>query len=232
METNGEDLWTIEELRAKAAEALSGAGYSGVASGRVRDVPDQRTIRYYSTLGLLDRPSGARGRVALYGSRHLRQIVAIKTLQSGGKSLAEIQQAVAGASDSELASLGGRLDRASPRPTSEARMPRPLRSETFWREPSSAPPPPVVIETPPVVTLQATRLGPDVTLLLNTVRPIDEDDLGVIRMAAAPLIELLRLRGLIGPNGDSRVAGVHSSPSASPVPARDDRGTLSQKEAP
>ena len=40
-------------------------GYDGPPNGRVRDVPDRRTIRYYTTIGLLDRPaevSGCHGR--------------------------------------------------------------------------------------------------------------------------------------------------------------------------
>ena len=42
-------------------------------------------------------------------------------------------------------------------------------------------------------------IGDGVTLSLSTRRAMDDDDLRVIRMAAAPLIELLKLRGLIGP---------------------------------
>jgi hypothetical protein len=49
-------LWSIDELRAEVARALS-VGYAGAASGRVRDVPDLRTIRYYTTLCLIDRPA-------------------------------------------------------------------------------------------------------------------------------------------------------------------------------
>ena len=75
MKNGDESFWTIEELGERIAEALGGQGYDGVPSGRVRDVPDLRTIRYYTTLGLLDRPAAMRGRTALYGSRHLLQLV-------------------------------------------------------------------------------------------------------------------------------------------------------------
>ena len=70
--------------------------YAGQASGRVRDVPDRRTIRYYTTLGLIDRPAAMRGRTALYGLRHLLQLAAIKRLQAHGLSLAEVQQRLVG----------------------------------------------------------------------------------------------------------------------------------------
>lgn len=60
-------------------------------NGQVRAVPDERTIRYYATLGLLDRPVAMRGRTALYNARQVAQVVAIKRLQLMGRSLAEIQ---------------------------------------------------------------------------------------------------------------------------------------------
>src|SRR5215471_5756100 len=97
-------LWTIEELSAQVAYALS-AGYDGSANGRVRDVPDLRTIRYYTTLGLIDRPTAMRGRTALYSRRHLLQLVAIKRLQAKGLSLAEIQERLLGLPNSRLESL-------------------------------------------------------------------------------------------------------------------------------
>jgi hypothetical protein len=80
-------LWTLDELGARVALALA-VGYDGQANGRVREVPDGRTIRYYTTLGLIDRPAAMRGRTALYGVRHLLQLTAIKRLQARGLSLA------------------------------------------------------------------------------------------------------------------------------------------------
>ena len=50
MKNGDETFWTIDELGERVAEALGGPGYNGVPSGRVRDVPDLRTIRYYTTL--------------------------------------------------------------------------------------------------------------------------------------------------------------------------------------
>ena len=58
--------------------------YHGQPSGRVRAVPDRRAIRCTSTIGLIDRPVAHRGRTALYGPRHLLQLVAVKRLQARG----------------------------------------------------------------------------------------------------------------------------------------------------
>src|ERR671930_1522315 len=101
---NDRATWTLAELTDRVAAALA-VGYRGQRSGRVRDVPDQRAIRWYTTLGLVDRPAAMRGRTALYGRRHLLQLVAIKRLQSAGRSLAEVQVELAGATDRTLRSI-------------------------------------------------------------------------------------------------------------------------------
>ena len=97
-----DERWRLEELVQLAGQALSAAPYDGQASGRVREVPDARTTRYYTTLGVLDRPLEMRGRRAYYGRRHLLQIVAVKRLQARGMSLVDIQKNLAGADNSSL----------------------------------------------------------------------------------------------------------------------------------
>jgi DNA-binding transcriptional MerR regulator len=104
--------WTIDQLTEQVADALSAgpaqrSKVGGQPNGRVRQVPDVRTIRWYTTIGLLDRPSEMRGRTALYGRRHLAQIVAIKRLQAAGKSLTEVQEQLIGADDATLFRIAG-----------------------------------------------------------------------------------------------------------------------------
>src|SRR5215207_8901285 len=94
-------MWTMEQLVERVRRALA-AEYPGAPNGRVREVPDRRAIRWYTTTGLVDRPAGMRGRTALYGPRHLLQIVAVKRRQAQGRSLAEIQTELAGATDEAL----------------------------------------------------------------------------------------------------------------------------------
>ena len=97
--------WTIAELGERVESALAESGYQAPENGQVRAVPDLRTIRYYTTLGLLDRPLEMRGRTALYGARHLYQLVAIKRLQGEGLSLGEIQTRLSGLDDRALARI-------------------------------------------------------------------------------------------------------------------------------
>jgi DNA-binding transcriptional MerR regulator len=96
--------WTIGELAARVAAALDD-GYPGAPNGRVRNLPDARAIRWYATIGLVDRPSAMRGRTALYGPRHLLQLVAIKRRQAQGRTIAEIQEELAGAGETTLRTI-------------------------------------------------------------------------------------------------------------------------------
>src|SRR4051794_40389991 len=124
MTRSSEGLWDLDGLCARVAQALA-ADYAGQASGRVRDVPDRRTIRYYTTLGLVDRPVAlpGRGRTAFYGRRHLLQLVAIKRLQAQGLSLEESQARLVGQTDAvleEVARLPAGWEEAEPPPTPTA----------------------------------------------------------------------------------------------------------------
>jgi DNA-binding transcriptional MerR regulator len=99
METT-QSMWTIEELTREAERVLR-QDYWGQPSGQAAELPNLRTVRYYTTLGLLDRPV-MRGRVAYYTRRHLAQLVAIKRLQAEGLTLAEVQQRLYGLPDDAL----------------------------------------------------------------------------------------------------------------------------------
>jgi DNA-binding transcriptional MerR regulator len=96
---------TLEELTREAERILRQRGLAVEGDDhRVTEVPDPRTIRYYTTIGLLDRPVIS-GKQARYTMRHLLQLLAIKALQRTGFSLARIQQRLYGRNESELEAL-------------------------------------------------------------------------------------------------------------------------------
>ncbi|WP_412735005.1 MerR family transcriptional regulator [Krasilnikovia sp. MM14-A1259] len=136
-------MWTMDELVERVRLALA-AQYPGAPNGRIRDLPDRRAIRWYATTGLVDRPAAMRGRTALYGPRHLLQLVAVKRRQAAGLSLAQIQAELAGAGDAQLAEIAripADLLTTAAAPTA-ADTPR----ARFWADapapPTSAPPAP------------------------------------------------------------------------------------------
>ncbi|MFI6094753.1 MerR family transcriptional regulator [Lentzea sp. NPDC051213] len=189
-------MWTLDELLERVSAALT-AEYSGSPNGRVRDVPDRRAVRWYATTGLVDRPSAMRGRTALYEKRHLLQLVALKRLQSEGRTLADIQAKLAGATDRTLAAIA-----RVPEPllTSSAATPPEAVRPRFWAEPAAVP-----AETPPApapaVPLNGVALGGGAVVLVPGTPTAA--DLADIAAAARPLLDLLAARGLLTNERDS-----------------------------
>lgn len=207
---NPTPIWTLDELGAKVALALS-VDYAGQSSGRVRDVPDRRTIRYYTTLGLIDPPAAMRGRTALYGMKHLIQLVAIKRLQARGLTLAGIQERLLGITDHALRQLArlpsgvGLLTQADDETNNEDDLQ--TREHHFWKEvpaPQTTTPANREEIASPLHTLSAVELVQGATLLLDAARPLDADDLSALRIAAEPLVKWLRARRLLGPDHPTR----------------------------
>ena len=117
---------SLEELTLEAGRLLEDMGLlQAQADGRVAAAPDARTVRYYGTLGLVDRPVIVE-REARYGRRHLLQLVAVKALQARGLPLAEVQARLYGCSNPELENLLKAVSQDRPRPPAVT----PLR----WRE--------------------------------------------------------------------------------------------------
>jgi DNA-binding transcriptional MerR regulator len=139
-------LFTLAGLADASAAVLDALGIEA-RNGQVRDRPDIRTIRYYGTLGLVDRPAEMSGRTALYSGRHLLQVLAVKALQARGASLADVQRTLVGASDAELRSAVGpglpaALAAAADVPAAEAgATTQHPRDSAFWLAPPAAPRP-------------------------------------------------------------------------------------------
>jgi len=197
--------WTLDELVRRVAVGLADPAYPGAPNGRVRQLPDRRAVRWYTTTGLVDRPV-TRGRTALYGARHLLQLVAVKRRQAEGRSLAEIQAELSGATDATLRQVAAVPDELiQAEPPEQPPAAQPSRRDRFWADP------PAPVETleslgsgadggaDTVTTLAAVRLPGGALLLLPADqggRP-DEDDIHAIHAAARPLLELLADRGLL-----------------------------------
>ncbi len=122
---------SLDEL-SEAVENLLMGRNSEIAQPdhRVSAKPDARTIRYYTTLGLLDRPT-IRGRQAIYGRRHLLQLLAIKSLQLTALPLAEIQTRLYGLSDGEIEAVIESVDFAPVKTLSQIQG---LVKPTCWQE--------------------------------------------------------------------------------------------------
>jgi DNA-binding transcriptional MerR regulator len=212
-------LWTLPELVAEVAARI--AALPAPKNGQVRAVPDERTVRYYVTLGLLDRPSAMRGRTALYGPKHAAQVVAIKRLQTMGRSLSEIHELWPTLDDAMLARMSGvALPPGKPAARAEFWKREPRQGEATAsgdagsRSPepdadampaAGAPGAPPKADGAGAVELRI-ELAPQVVLSLSvgddrvTVSPAD---VRAIRAAAAPLLAELASRRLAShPGGE------------------------------
>jgi hypothetical protein len=193
-------------------------------NGRVRDVPNERLIRWYGTVGLVDPPLSRRGRVARYGRRHLLQLVAVKRRQAEGKSLSQIQEELAGATDETLAAVaqvpalglaaaqaGGSLTTAEAAAGAGAGAAADGGPGRFWArrpwqpvaEASTAGTDSGGVGVPAAGLVHGIRLAPGVVLLLDGAdREPGPEDMAAIVNAAGPLLRELASRGLgsFGPN--------------------------------
>lgn len=117
---------TVDEL-AEAAAGLLNKLEVRPADGRVAPAPDARGIRYYQTIGIVDHPLRYEGRRAIYGFRHLLQLLAAKQLQQEGQALKLIQQSLSGCPTPVLEqALEAVMSRPGQRPAIETPGPAPV----------------------------------------------------------------------------------------------------------
>ena len=99
----GEAVYGLDELLELAGERLG-------------EEITPRTVRLYATEGLIDRP-GKDGRRAVYGQRHLLQLLLVRSLARRGLSLSAIAPLVAGddeALQEQLSQLDDGLEASAP----------------------------------------------------------------------------------------------------------------------
>jgi len=99
---DGDNLLSLDQLTQEVTRLLQEYGLDVQHDHRVSPVPDLRTIRYYTSLGLVDRPVADPPRQAKYKMRHVWQLLAIKALQGAQLSLSDVQSKLYGLSESEL----------------------------------------------------------------------------------------------------------------------------------
>lgn len=100
--SNKNNNFSIEELSEEVEKLLKKNGLiNNQSDRRINAIPDPRTIRYYTTLGLLEPPETI-NRQAKYNSNHVIQLAVIKALQAESLTLAEIQSRTYGKRIDEL----------------------------------------------------------------------------------------------------------------------------------
>ncbi len=85
--------WSLRDLATVAGAVLDASGVRPINAAACA-YPNERTIRFYVTRGLVTPPDG-RGTAATYSYRHLLQVLAIKLRQMEGATLATITKELA-----------------------------------------------------------------------------------------------------------------------------------------
>ena len=82
--------WNARGLAAHVTALVDSAGLRPT-NASARAAPSARSVRFYVSHGLLDRPEGA-GTAATYGYRHFLQLLSIKIRQREGQTLETIKR--------------------------------------------------------------------------------------------------------------------------------------------
>jgi DNA-binding transcriptional MerR regulator len=183
---------TLDDLVVAAARLLRRLDLRP-GDGRVAPAPDARGVRYYQGIGVLDRPLRYDGRRAVYGFRHLLQLLAVKQLQQEGHPLHLIQQSLAGRPTATLEQALGTM--LTGRESGRSREPQAWAAEPMAAlavEPVAALAGELIHAAGPraaePAALVAARLAPGVTITVDPSVVANPDAL--IAHIAATLAEL------------------------------------------
>lgn len=92
---------------ARAAEAVLRSVGTSQEKGTVAEYPNERTIRYYITEGLLDKAIKSKGVTSVFGYEHLLTLLTIKKLQADGLPISVIKTLIQDRGIDELEKLLG-----------------------------------------------------------------------------------------------------------------------------
>jgi DNA-binding transcriptional MerR regulator len=96
----------VAELAEESARILQGSGPLQ-EKATVTEIPDERTIRYYLTEGLISPAEEKQGTASVFGYRHLLQLLVIKKLQAEHLPIRKIKEIVSDRRERDLERLLG-----------------------------------------------------------------------------------------------------------------------------
>lgn len=140
-EARGKRYVGVAELAQEAARILAESGTAQQARGTVTELPDERTVRYYLTEGLVAPAEEKQGTASVFGYVHLLQLLVVKKLQSERLPIRMIRELVGSSSERKLERLlGSEQDRRATKAGDKNDALRYL--ETLLTKAHSAPMPP------------------------------------------------------------------------------------------
>jgi DNA-binding transcriptional MerR regulator len=115
----GKKYLGVAEL-AKAATTVLSKGDSNQEKGTVTEYPDERTVRFYLSEGLIPAPNEKKGTSTVFGYEHLLALLTIKKLQTEHLPIRKIREIINGKSEKELEKILGVNDAADEKSKNQA----------------------------------------------------------------------------------------------------------------
>jgi DNA-binding transcriptional MerR regulator len=135
----------VTEL-ADAAARLVSRFVPAQGRGSVTEVPDERTVRYYLSEGLLSPATERQGTASVFGYLHLLQLLTIKRLQAEGLPIRKIRELMEGMGERGLERMlgveGQARERGAKSSNAALNYLESLLTGAPRRSPEAAPPPP------------------------------------------------------------------------------------------
>jgi DNA-binding transcriptional MerR regulator len=128
-------------LAEAATDALTGTE-SRQEKGTVTAIPDERTVRYYLSEGLIPQANEKKGTSTLFGYIHLLALLAIKKLQAENLPIKKIREIIENKNERELEKLLGGNGPAGDKNEAQAYLETLLLSKPSQTYPMPAAPPP------------------------------------------------------------------------------------------
>src|ERR1044071_7426894 len=136
----------VAGLAEEAARILAESGAARQGRGTVTRLPDERTVRYYLTEGLIPPAEEKQGTASVFEFRHLLQLLVVKKLQAEGLPIRAIRELVTGKTERQLERLLGTAEQGQARgPSAKGEALSYLES---LLQKSPAPPPPSAAAPP------------------------------------------------------------------------------------
>jgi DNA-binding transcriptional MerR regulator len=191
--------WSLRDLSMVSAGILEASAIRPINAAASAH-PNERTIRFYVTKGLVAAPEG-RGTAAVYSYRHLLQVLAIKLRQMEGGTLAAIAQELTDATGDILerrvaSALGTGLPTPQRLPLTEREAPprgRVGRALRAWRTQLAAPELPA--DTPSASAWHRVVLARGLELHVHQDHPLAQHTGRAAQIAEAVRAAVARILG-------------------------------------
>lgn len=204
----------VAELAAEATVVLTEIG-TAQERGTVTEYPDERTVRYYLSEGLISPSQEKQGTASVFGYQQLLQLLVVKRLQAEHLPIRKIRELVAGRTERQLERLLGPEEEkqkpgndalrylesllTKPRPGAPQNLPpASMPSRAMHSVASPSPPQPSSAPPPPPAQIEGTweriQIEPGLELHVRGDYALPDDTKTHSRITTR-ILEVLGLRG-------------------------------------